>query len=105
MYQFRDINQSKTDNKLSSESFTYDGVYFENVIEGYKTLKVTGRESFQKEINSEVIGQADGEFYNYSRVAKRDIAITFQLKAVSYTHLRALSSAASDVYKRQNLLN
>ena len=65
MYQFRDIEQSRKDSNLSSESFTYDGVYFENIIEGYKTLKVTRRESFQKEINSEIIGQADGEFYNY----------------------------------------
>ncbi|MBV6763137.1 distal tail protein Dit, partial [Rhodococcus opacus] len=102
MYQFRDINQSKTDNKLSSESFTYDGVYFENVIEGYKTLKVTGRESFQKEINSEVIGQADGEFYNYSRVAKRDIAITFQLKAKTPNDLMNKFTQLNKLLKKDN---
>jgi predicted phage tail component-like protein len=102
LYQFRDINQSKTDNKLSSESFTYDGVYFENVIEGYKTLKVTGRESFQKEINSEVIGQADGEFYNYSRVAKRDIAITFQLKAKTPNDLMNKFTQLNKLLKKDN---
>lgn len=102
MYQFRDINQSKTDNKLSSESFTYDGIYFENVIEGYKTLKVTGRESFQKEINSEVIGQADGEFYNYSRVAKRDITITFQLKAKTPNDLMNKFTQLNKLLKKDN---
>lgn len=102
MYRFRDINQSKTDNKLSSESFTYDGVYFENVIEGYKTLKVTGRESFQKEINSEVIGQADGEFYNYSRVAKRDITITFQLKAKTPNDLMNKFTKLNKLLKKDN---
>lgn len=102
MYQFRDINQSRKDNKLSSESFTYDGVYFENVIEGYKTLKVTGRESFQKEINSEVIGQADGEFYNYSRVAKRDITITFQLKANTPNDLINKFTQLNKLLKKDN---
>ena len=102
MYQFRDIEQSKKDNKLSSESFTYNGVYFENVIEGYKTLKVTGRESFQKEINSEVVGQADGEFYNYSRVAKRDIAITFQLKAKTPNDLMNKFTQLNKLLKKDN---
>lgn len=102
MYQFRDINQSRKDNKLSSESFTYDGVYFENVIEGYKTLKVTGRESFQKEINSEVIGQADGEFYNYSRVVKRDISITFQLKANTPNDLINKFTQLNKLLKKDN---
>lgn len=102
MYQFRDINQSKTDNKLSSESFTYNGVYFENVIEGYKTLKVTGRESFHKEINSEVIGEADGEFYNYSRVAKRDITITFQLKANTPNDLMNKFTQLNELLKKDN---
>lgn len=102
MYQFRDINQYKTDGKLSSESFTYDGIYFENVIEGYKTLKVTGRESFQKEINSEVIGQADGEFYNYSRVVKRDITITFQLKAKTPNDLMNKFTQLNKLLKKDN---
>lgn len=102
MYQFRDINQSRTDNKLSSESFTYDGVYFENVIEGYKTLKVIGRESFRKEINSEVIGQADGEFYNYSRVVKRDISITFQLKASTPNDLMNKFTQLNKLLKKDN---
>lgn len=102
MYQFRDINQSRKDNKLSSESFTYDGVYFENVVEGYKTLKVTGRESFQKEINSEVIGQADGEFYNYSRVVKRDITITFQLKASTPNDLMNKFTKLNKLLKKDN---
>ena len=102
MYQFRDIEQSKKDNKLSSESFTYDGVYFENVIEGYRTLKATGRESFQKEINSEVIGQADGEFYNYSRVAKRDISITFQLKAKTPNDLMNKFTQLNKLLKKDN---
>ena len=102
MYQFRDIEQSKKDNKLSSESFTYDGIYFENVIEGYKTLKSTGRESFQKEINSEIIGQADGEFYNYSRIAKRDIAITFQLKAKTPNDLMNKFTQLNKLLKKDN---
>lgn len=102
MYQFRDIEQSKEDNKLSSESFTYDGVYFENVIEGYRTLKATGRESFQKEINSEVIGQADGEFHNYSRVVKRDIGITFQLKAKTPNDLMNKFTQLNKLLKKDN---
>ena len=102
MYQFRDIEQSKKDSKLSSESFTYDGVYFENVIEGYRTLKATGRESFQKEINSEVIGQADGEFHNYSRVVKRDIGITFQLKAKTPNELMNKFTQLNKLLKKDN---
>lgn len=102
MYQFRDIEQSKKDSKLSSESFTYDGVYFENVIEGYRTLKATGRESFQKEINSEVIGQADGEFHNYSRVVKRDIGITFQLKAKTPNDLMNKFTQLNKLLKKDN---
>lgn len=102
MYQFRDIEQSRKDSNLSSESFTYNGVYFENVIEGYKTLKATGRESFQKELNSEVIGQADGEFYNYSRIAKRDIAITFQLKAKTPNDLMNKFTQLNKLLKKDN---
>lgn len=81
LYNFRDTNASGTQSNISSESFTIDGVYLENVINGYKTLTVSGRESYKKEIYSEVVGQANGEFLNYTRLPKRDIVVKFQLKA------------------------
>lgn len=42
MYEFVDTNQAGSKNSLPSEALQIDGEYIENLIDGYRTLYVTG---------------------------------------------------------------
>ena len=50
MYEFVDTNQAGSKNSLPSEALQIDGEYIENLIDGYRTLYVIGRELLGSEI-------------------------------------------------------
>lgn len=43
MYKFVDTTERQEEQILPSEALNFNGVYFENVIPGYRTLYVSGR--------------------------------------------------------------
>lgn len=51
MYEFVDTNQAGSKSSLPSEALQIDGAYIENLIDGYRTLYVTGRELLGSEIS------------------------------------------------------
>ena len=65
MYNFIDTTESQSGGTLPSEALNFDGEYIENLIPGYRTLYVSGREVIDTELLTDEVG----------------------VRAVSYTHL------------------
>ena len=63
------------------QTMTINGLAIENVITGYTTLEVTGREPFDREITTIVIKTQDGERYSRRRLTKRTITVRFVIEA------------------------
>ena len=60
MYDFVDTGEIGSENSLPSEALQIDGEYIENLIDGYRTLYVTGRELLGSEISEREIDLVDG---------------------------------------------
>ena len=67
MYQFIDSISEGGAASLPSEAVSIDGTFIENVISGYRTLYVSGRESLGAEIEGQVVSAADGEQFKNQR--------------------------------------
>lgn len=83
MYTFIDTNQWQGASPLPAEALKFDGEYLENLIEGYRTLQVSGRELLENEIDEYKVGTADGSRYKGKRYPPRVITVTYQLLAES----------------------
>lgn len=83
MYNFRDITQvvEASESVLPSEALMINGEYIENLIPGYRTLNVAGRESLSPEIETFTTGVRDGSTRLSRRYPERIITITYQLMA------------------------
>lgn len=79
MYDFIDVTESQDSARLPSEALSLNGEYIENLLPGYQTLSVSGRELLDKEIDSLKIGFSNGEKYNKKRFPSRAIIVQFQL--------------------------
>lgn len=64
---------------LPAEAVSLNGTFLENIIEGYRTLYVKGRESLGTELNTYSVGVADGEKVKGRRYPARVLTIGFQL--------------------------
>ena len=58
-----------------------DGQYIEDLIPGYSTLQVSGRELLSQSIEKQTIGKTDGEFIQYVRNPSREIVVGYRLAA------------------------
>ena len=83
MYEFVDTNQAGSKNSLPSEALQIDGEYIENLIDGYRTLYVTGRELLGSEISEREIDLVDGSEYTGKRDTTRSITVGYQLLCTS----------------------
>lgn len=81
MYSFVDTTESPITNWKGPEAFTINGVYLEDVVPGYHTLSVSGREMVDAEITTRDITGKDGVEYINKRYAPRVITIEYQLMA------------------------
>ena len=63
MYKFVDTTERQEAQILPSEALNFNGVYFENVISGYRTLYVSGREMIETEITDLSTEIMDGFFF------------------------------------------
>ena len=55
MYEFVDTDEMYTKTILPAEAMSYNGVFIENEIPGYRTLYVSGRELMESEVQDETI--------------------------------------------------
>lgn len=82
MYDFIDVNE-QAGKKLPAEALQLNGEYIENIIDGYRTLQVSGREALSQELESYEVGIRDGSRLKSRRYPARTITITYQLLADS----------------------
>ena len=82
MYAFVDtVNSGIVGTNLPTEAMSYNGVYLENEIDGYRTLSVTGRELMESEVTDQEIDGIDGSYYRYKTTPARTITVKYQLRA------------------------
>lgn len=82
MYAFVDtVNSGIVGTNLPTEAMSYNGVYLENEIDGYRTLSVTGRELMESEVMDQEIDGMDGSYYRYKTTPARTITVKYQLRA------------------------
>lgn len=79
MYEYIDTTEHTSTTPLPVEAVSLNGTYLENIIEGYRTLYVKGRESLATELNTFSVGVADGETFKNRRYPARTLTIGFQL--------------------------
>lgn len=79
MYEFIDVNEHQSaGNVLSSVAMKFNGVVFENEIDGYQTLTVSGRESIGVELNSHSVSK--GSITTSKSLPSRTLVVKYMLK-------------------------
>ncbi|MEQ7302961.1 distal tail protein Dit [Enterococcus avium] len=81
LYSFVDTNQQSTKLLLPSEAMNINGQFLEDLIPGYRTLTVSGRELASTEVESYQLGIRDGKRRVYSRIPERKLTVRYQLIA------------------------
>lgn len=89
MYNFIDTTETWEGTSLPSEALKINGEYIENLIAGYRTLTVEGREALSPEITTVETGARDGSSLKGKRYPARTIRITYQLIAATSEDFRA----------------
>ncbi len=97
LYEFVDIptNQEESTSALPAEAMSYNGIYIENEITGYRTLYTSGRELLVSELQTGEINGIDGARYLGRRRPVRTITVGYQL----------IADSASDFRTKFNKLN
>ncbi|MEN2327317.1 distal tail protein Dit [Lacticaseibacillus paracasei] len=90
MYDFRETTPftGSDDNQRPAEAMLIDGQYIEDLIPGYSTLQVSGRELLSQSIEKQTIGKSDGEFIQYVRNPSREILVGYRLAAADNISFR-----------------
>ena len=89
MYNFIDVNEASESVVLPSEALKINGEYIENLVSGYRTLNVAGREALSPEVASFTTGIRDGSRLKNKRYPERIITVTYQIIAESNEAFRA----------------
>ncbi len=87
MYSFTDTTEQPGAQGRPAEAMSYNGVYLEDVIPGYRTLHVRGRELSTSELIL-LDSHGDGARYRRSRIPSRKITVRYQLIAESNAAFR-----------------
>lgn len=101
MYEFVDTNSVGNAKSIPSEALQIDGKYIENLIDGYRTLYVSGRELLESEITDREIDGIGGSEYLDSRSVTRDITIGYQMLCTSPAEFREKFNRLSDVLNKE----
>lgn len=89
MYNFTDTIEASGGMVMPSEAMQINGEYIEDLIEGYRTLTVSGRESLAPELSTFTTGVRDGARILSKRYPERVIVVQFQLIAKTPEDFRA----------------
>ena len=79
MYNFVDTTEVTEGAFLPSEALRINGAYIEDIVPGYRTLWVTGREALSPEISTLETGTRDGSAMKSKRYPARKIRVGYQL--------------------------
>lgn len=89
MYKFIDTNETSVGVLLPTEALKINGEYIENLIDGYRTLSVEGREALSPELSTYETGIKDGARLLSKRYPARTIIVKYQLIAKNAEEFRA----------------
>lgn len=103
MYSFTDTNEAKTQKVLPSEAMFVNGEALEDLVEGYRTLGVSGRELLESEIESLRRGRSNGEKFKYKRNPSRVIEVSYLLIAKSNDHFRQAFNELSRILNQEEM--
>ena len=81
LYNFCDTNQIPSVASLPAEALCFNGVWIDNDISLYRTLYVSGRESFSADIAETALESLDGSVFLRSRLLPRTITVGYQITA------------------------
>lgn len=87
MYKFIDTNEVSED-ILPSEALRINGQFIEELVNGYRTLSVSGREAHSPEISIYGVGTSDGSEIMSKRYPERVITVKYQLMTKSSEEFR-----------------
>ena len=97
MYNFIDVIDNSEGTFLPSEALKINGKYIENMIPGYRTLTVAGREALTPEVYTFETGIRDGSGLSSKRYPARTIIVTYQLIAENSAAFRAAYNALGGI--------
>ena len=89
MYQFIDVTGQQPAAQRPAEAMRVNGVYLEDLMPGYRTLYVRGRENLTADITALEMEVRDGARYRRRRHLPRTLTIGYQLIAASNAAFRA----------------
>lgn len=81
MYPYIDTTEAVEDTSLPSEALQINGTYLEEIVEGYRTLYVSGRELLEQELTTTELTWRHGSLYRSRRYPERVITVGYQLIA------------------------
>lgn len=88
MYEFIDVNEASGSMPLPSEALQINGRFIEEIIPGYRTLSVSGREGLSRELDYYETGARDGSTVKRKRYPAREIVVRYQLIAATANEFR-----------------
>lgn len=103
MYNFKDIDSKESSTLLLSEYLKYDGIILEQIIPGYTTLSIEGRELFSPEIMTKEITGVDGSHYYGRRYPARTIRVKYQLIANTPEEFRDAFNKLNACLSKENV--
>ena len=103
MYDFVDTGEVGSENSLPSEALQIDGEYIENLIDGYRTLYVSGRELLESEITDREIDGISGSEYLESRNVTRNITVGYQLLCKTTREFRDKFNKLSSILSKEQV--
>lgn len=97
MYQFIDVNETPSSDFLPSEALKLNGEYIENLVPGYRTLSVSGREALSPELGLLESENVDGARLRNRRFKPREIVVQYKLSSASPEAFRTAYNALGGV--------
>ncbi len=102
MYNFIDVTEKPEGTLLPSEALKINGEYIENLIPGYRTLTVEGREALSREIEAFEMGIRDGAEMKGARYPARTIRVTYQLLCATNEEFRTAYNKLGGILSVKN---
>ena len=104
-YPFRDTTaQAAPEGGYPAEALRLGGTWLEDIVPGYRTLWVRGRELLAPELETETVGTRDGVLLRSRRYPERTITVGYQIIAADAAAFRAAYNklaAALDVQQAE----
>ena len=101
-YKFIDTIETSDGAFLPSEALQINGEFIENLITGYRTLNVAGREALPAELDTYTVGVRDGAYIKGKRYPARTITVKYQLIAESNEAFREAYNQLAKILNVEN---